>query len=90
MKLKVKVYNINKDRNPKIENQSEPLRGYAELVAKARTNQDAGMGNGEAVQKAVKQCVKEGVLSDFLKEHGSEQREYVINGMELGRRFSSL
>jgi predicted transposase/invertase (TIGR01784 family) len=78
MELKVKVYNINKGRNPKIESQSEPLRGYAELVAKARTNQDAGMGRDEAIKEAVKQCVKEGILSNFLKEHGSEVENMLL------------
>jgi hypothetical protein len=78
MELKVKVYNINKGCNPKIESQSEPLRGYAELVAKARTNQGAGMGRDEAIKEAVKQCRKKGVLSDFLKEHGSEVENMLL------------
>jgi hypothetical protein len=75
--LKVRVFNINKGCNPKIE-QSESLSGYSELVAKTRANQKAGLGKDRAVKEAVKECVKEGILADFLREHGSEVENMLL------------
>jgi hypothetical protein len=89
LELEVTVYNINKGVNPAIEERSPTLDGYAGLVAKARENEDAGMDRNEAVKEAVRFCKAKGILADFLKKHGSEQRKYVTNGMELGRRLTS-
>jgi hypothetical protein len=88
LELEVTVYNINKGVNPAIEERSPTLGGYARLVAKARENEEAGMDRDEAVKEAVRFCKAIGILRDFLKKHGSEQREYVADGMELGRRFT--
>jgi hypothetical protein len=89
LELEVTVYNINKGINPEIERRSPTLGGYAGLVAKARENESAGMNRSEAVKEAVSFCKSRGMLTDFLKRHGSEQRKYVTNGMEMERRFTS-
>ncbi|MDR1363263.1 MAG: Rpn family recombination-promoting nuclease/putative transposase [Spirochaetaceae bacterium] len=78
LELEVKVYNINKGRNPAIEGRCESLNGYAELVAKARENEKAGMDKAEAVKEAVKHCIREGTLGGFLREHGSEVENMLL------------
>jgi hypothetical protein len=72
LELEVKVYNVNKGMNPGIEGRSPTLAGYAELVDRARKNEKAGMGRNEAVSEAVRYCMANGILVNFLKEHGSE------------------
>jgi hypothetical protein len=62
----------------KLLERSESLSGYSELVARARANQKAGMGKDKAVKEAVKGCVKEGILADFLTEHGSEVENMLL------------
>jgi predicted transposase/invertase (TIGR01784 family) len=71
LELTVKVYNINKGCNEKLERRSRTLAGYAAFVAKVREEEAAGKGQA-AVKAAVKWCIREGHLVEFLKEHGSE------------------
>jgi hypothetical protein len=83
LELEVKVYNINKGRNPAIEGRCASLNGYAELVAKARENEKAGMDKAEAVKEAVKHCIREGTLGGFLREHGSEVENMLLTEWNL-------
>jgi hypothetical protein len=69
--LTVTVYNINKGRNQELLGRSEHLAGYAEFVARARENEKT-MPLEEAITEAVRQCVRQGILADFLEEHSSE------------------
>jgi hypothetical protein len=69
--LVVRVYNINKGRNPELLSRSENLSGYAEFVARVRENEKA-LSRDQAATEAVRSCIKDGILADFLEEHGSE------------------
>ncbi|MDR0683859.1 MAG: hypothetical protein LBF83_01840 [Spirochaetaceae bacterium] len=84
LEVEVTVYNINKGINPEIEARSPTLSGYAELVNNARGNEAAGLDRNKAVKLAVDFCIEHGILAGFLKEHGSEERKYVADRMELG------
>jgi hypothetical protein len=64
-------YNINKGRNPELLSRSKHLAGYAEFVARVRENEKA-LPRDQAVTEAVRSCVKDGILAEFLEEHGSE------------------
>ena len=41
-------------------------------MAKTRSYQSKGENLGDAVANAVRDCIKEGVLADFLRKHSSE------------------
>jgi hypothetical protein len=41
-------------------------------VARVRENQKAAMSLEQAVTEAVRRCIRDGILADFLKEHGAE------------------
>jgi predicted transposase YdaD len=66
------------------------------LVNYIRENQSAGMPVKKAVDEAVKRCIKEDILRDFLKKHRAEvmnvcmteyNEEVFVNGMlEAGRQ----
>jgi hypothetical protein len=45
--------------------------GYAEFAARIRENEKA-IPRDQAITEAVQSCVKDGILADFLKEHGAE------------------
>ena len=72
LELEVRVVNINEGLNDAVLEKSEALGGYARFVGKVRRNESNGMDLNEAISKAVKDCIEEGVLVDFLNEHGSE------------------
>ena len=49
-----------------------PLRDYSILVEKIRRYRKSGLPVSEAVDRAVEECVREDVLTDFLKGHKAE------------------
>jgi len=71
LELIVHVYNITHGHNPEILNRSENLNGYSQLIRKIiEYNEKKPLA--EALKSAVKYCAEHGILSKFLKNHGSE------------------
>jgi hypothetical protein len=80
--LTVTMYNINKGRNPELLSRSESLSGYAEFVARVRENEKT-MPRDQAATEAVRSCVKDGILADFLEKHGSEVMNMLLEEWNL-------
>jgi hypothetical protein len=72
LELVVQVYNINKGHNQKILKKCKMLENYSVLVDKIREFEQEGNSLDEAVRLAVKYCIDNNVLKDFLRKHGSE------------------
>ena len=79
LKLMVTAYNINPRFNESIIKKDENLYGYVEFTAKARKFKQAGMSRGSAVKAAVEECIRDGILKEYLEDNASE----VIAGMGL-------
>lgn len=67
--LTVEMFNINKGRNPEMAARCRELDEYETFIQKIRDNEAAGMSLKDAIEKAVAECVEEGVLVNFLKNH---------------------
>jgi len=72
LELSVRVLNINKGHNPKLEQRSKNLAGYSAFVAKVREFQSSGNLLKEAIEKAVVYCIDKGILRDYLRQNSSE------------------
>jgi predicted transposase/invertase (TIGR01784 family) len=72
LELVVQVYNINKGHNQKILKKCKMLENYSILVDKIREKEQEGNSLDEAVRLAVKYCIDNNILKDFLRKHGSE------------------
>ena len=70
--MTAEVYNINYGRNAELMERCRPLRDYSILVEKIRRYRKSGLPVSEAVDRAVEECVREDVLTDFLKGHKAE------------------
>jgi hypothetical protein len=97
------MYNLNKGKNDHLLHRCKPLSDYMTLVNYIRDNQKSGMPAKQAIDAAVKRCIKENILKDFLKKHRAEvmdvclteyNEEVFVNGIrEDGRaeeRTSSI
>ena len=74
LELKVRVININLDKNHEILKKCEVLRGYSCLVEETRK-----YGNDkEALEKAVMNCMDRGILSEYLSRKGKEAVNMLI------------
>ena len=77
LELMVTLYNINLGQNPEILEACRTLKEYAQYVEKVREN--AGrMPFEEAVEAAVDECIRDGILADFLLKNRAEAIEMSI------------
>jgi hypothetical protein len=72
LELTVRVLNINKGHNPKLEQKSKSLAGYSAFVAKVREFQSQGRLLKDSVKDAVVYCINKGILRDYLRQNSSE------------------
>ena len=70
--MKVRFFNINYGKSPEIMAKCQSLSEYSTFVFYVRENQKKGMPLNEAIAQAVKQAICDGIMRDFLREHGSE------------------
>ena len=71
MELKVLVININEGYNQKLMESCQILKEYAQYVSKVRTYKKT-LSLNEAVEKAVEECIQEGILQEFLLANKAE------------------
>lgn len=77
LELTVTMLNINRGHNPKLMQACKSLHDYAEYVARVRQYvQDSPVE--EAVERAITECIHEGVLKDFLEHNRSEAKKVSI------------
>jgi hypothetical protein len=79
LELSLTVININKGRNSELIAKSEILSGYVEFVDRANRYKDAGMVLSEAITKAIRECINEGILKEYLLNHASEVENMLLS-----------
>ena len=67
----MQVYNINQGRNQEILKRSENLNGYSFFIKKVNEFKEQ-FSLDESVASAVKYCIENNILKEFLLEQGSE------------------
>jgi len=72
LELIVQVYNINQGYNQEILNKSVTLDSYSILISKIWEFRNKKIILEEAIKLAIKYCMDNNVLKDYLKKHGSE------------------
>ena len=72
LELVVTAYNINPGFNESIVKKDANLQGYVAFTAKARKFEQGGMARGSAVKAAAEECIKEGILKEYLENNASE------------------
>ena len=70
LELNVKVININSEENHEILDKCSILREYEQFVEVLRNLQ--AKGDVDAHEHAVKECIRNGILVDYLTKKGSE------------------
>ena len=77
LELEVVVLNINKGHNPQLMETCQTLREYAEYTDRVRRYAKK-MPLREAVEQAITECIREGILEDFLKKNRAEAMKVSI------------
>ena len=71
LELRVVTLNINEGHNRELMEQCQILREYAHYVAKVR-NYTKEMELDAAVERAVNECIQEGIFAEFLRMNRAE------------------
>ena len=71
LELKVLMLNVNEGHNKDLMEQCQTLKEYAIYVARVRKYASAQNLN-DAVERAIDECIKEGILVEFLRKNRSE------------------
>ena len=69
------MININSGKNQSIMDSCHVLYEYAVFVAKIKRYRDS-MALKEAIDLAVRECIEENILRDFLEQHRREVTNY--------------
>ena len=77
LELKVLTLNINIGHNQELLEQCRALKEYAQYVDRVR-KYVGKMNLDEAVHRAVEECIREGILEDFLRVNRSEVEKVSI------------
>jgi hypothetical protein len=71
----VTIYNISEGFNKTLKEKCEPLKHFATFLDKIKTNSlDKKLTPALAISKSIKECIKDGILVDFLS---SNQRRVI-------------
>lgn len=77
LELTITMLNINRGHNKKLMQTCKSLHDYAEYVARVREYaQDTPIE--DAVERAITECINEGVLTEFLKQNRAEAKKVSI------------
>lgn len=76
LELKVKVININTDKGHEILSKCEILRQYSVFVDTVKRFKKDNVD--EPIKKAIDECIRNGIMTDYLKRKGSEVRNMLI------------
>ena len=71
LELKAMILNINRGRNKPLMEACRTLKDYAEYTARVR-EYTSKMPVGDAVERAVTECIDEGILAGFLSKFRAE------------------
>ena len=73
LELRVTVLNVNEGHNKELMEHCQTLKEYAQYVARVRKyTSSTELSLEEAVERAVDDCMKEGILSEFLTKNRAE------------------
>ncbi len=83
------VLNINAGHNMEIMKKCRKLEEYSIFVARIRRYQNEGKDIGEAVDHAVDDCIRDGVLEDLLRSPREEVRSMLLTESDEERHIEN-
>jgi hypothetical protein len=72
LELVVQVYNINHGQNHEIQQRCETLNEYSLFIDKIREYEKTELTLDKSIECAIKYCLENNILKEFLRDHGSE------------------
>ena len=77
LELRALMLNINKGHNETLKEACKTLKDYAEYTDRVR-KYSKEMALEEAVERAITECIREGILKEFLRKNRAEAKRMSI------------
>ena len=90
LQVRAEVYNVNRGFNRAIMETCPELGGYAELMAAMREMVDEGAPVDQAVDAAVRWCIRNGHLAEYLESCRTEACEMLFDEFEDEKQMRKL
>ena len=81
LEVVVKFINVNYEKGAELLTRCKTMQGYSVLIYKIREKQKAHGNLAAAIEESIRECESEGILADFLKEHGGEIMSFLFEKM---------
>ena len=78
IEVAVKFINVNYEKGAEILKRCKAMEGYSLLLHMIREECEATGELKTAIEKCIRKCVEEGIIADFLKEHGGEVMSFLF------------
>lgn len=72
LELIVREINVNPSAKHPLLEQSRAMYEYSTFIGRTREYAARGLPGREALQNAIEGCIRDGIMSEFLRHHGSE------------------
>lgn len=72
------MLNINYGHNEELLNKCKPLKDYSIFTTKVKEYKRTGLSLEDAVEKAIDECIQEGVLMDILLKHRTLAKNAIL------------
>lgn len=72
LELKVKLININLASGHRLLKECRPMYEYSWFIQQIKDYLAAGWNRDDAIAQAVRDCLDEGIMAEFMQEHGTE------------------
>ncbi|MCB6992632.1 hypothetical protein LI177_03915 [bacterium 210820-DFI.6.37] len=79
MELEVRAININLDKDHPILSKCGVLKEYSIFIDKIRSGLAQGKNRDIAVKEAIRECLEQGILKEFLERHGREVQNMMFD-----------
>jgi hypothetical protein len=89
LELEAAVYNVNRGRNAALVGRSETLDGYVRFVGKVKGFLSAGTDRTEAFARAIRECIEEDILANYLKKNGAEVLNMLTQEWDMGKALDT-
>ena len=78
LEVAVKFINVNYEKDAEILKRCKAMEGYSLLLHMIREECEATGELKTAIENCIRKCVEEGIIADFLKEHGGEVMSFLF------------
>jgi predicted transposase/invertase (TIGR01784 family) len=83
LNLTVPVYNVNEGHNKEIMERSRSLEEYAAFMGLVRKYRAQNLPLDQALSTAIEHAIREGIMTEYLREHGSEVHNMLYTEYKL-------